>query len=100
MQFIYILTLNQQYYDLANWTAATNQTMEAHFNYLKTLFEEGTMKHVGRTDMPFGNEDLKGFAIFETENEQSANEIMNSDPAVCNGLMSAKLLPYKIVFTK
>lgn len=98
MQFIYILSLNKQYHDLGNWTEATNQTMDAHFNYLKTLFEKGVMKHVGRTDMPFGSEDLKGFAIFETETEESANNLMNNDPAVRDDLMSAKLLPYKIVF--
>ena len=100
MQFIYILNLNKQYHDLANWTEATNQTMEAHFNYLKTLFEQGTMKHVGRTDMPFGDEDLKGFVIFESESEASAQTIMKNDPAVRDGLMSAKLLPYKIAFSK
>ena len=98
MQFLYILTLNTKFHDLKNWTEETNQMMGAHFNYLKTKFEEGIMKHVGRTDLDFGNEDLHGYAVFEAENEETARNIMNSDPAVSGGLMGAKLLPYKIVF--
>ena len=58
------------------------------------------MKHVGRTDMPFESEDLNGYAIFETESSESANTIMQNDPAVRDVLMSAKLLPYLIVFQK
>jgi uncharacterized protein len=98
MQFLYILSLNPQYHDLKNWTEQTNETMGLHFNYLKKKFEEGVMKHVGRTDLDFGHEDLHGYAVFEAENEGAAQKIMNDDPAVANGLMSAKLLPYRIVF--
>ncbi len=100
MQFIYILTLNKKYHEQQNWTEETNATMSAHFNYLKDLFEQGVMKHVGRTDMPFESEDLNGYAIFETESSESANTIMQNDPAVRDVLMSAKLLPYLIVFQK
>lgn len=74
--------------------------MNTHFNYLKNLFEQGIMKHVGRTDMSFESEDLNGYAIFETDSNESANAIMNNDPAVLDGLMSAKLLPYIVVFQK
>ena len=99
MQFLYILTLNSKYHDLASWDEAANETMGLHFAYLKQKFEEGVMKHVGRTDLDFGNADLRGYAVFEAENQMAALVIMNADPAVANGLMSAKLLPYKIVFS-
>jgi uncharacterized protein YciI len=98
MQFIYTLTLNAKYHDLHNWNEETNHVMTLHFSYLKRKFEEGIMKHVGRTDLNFGHEDLHGYAVFEAESENAASMIMNNDPAVSNGLMSAKLLPYKIVF--
>lgn len=98
MQFIYILTLNEKFQYPAHWTNEENQTLDKHFLYLKKLFENGTMKHVGRTDLQYGHEDLNGYAIFETESEEHANEIMRNDPAVQGGIMSAKLLPYKIVF--
>jgi uncharacterized protein YciI len=98
MQFIYILTLNAKYHDLHNWNEETNRVMTLHFSYLKRKFEEGIMKHVGRTDLNFGHEDLHGYAVFEAKNEDAASIIMNNDPAVLNGLMSAKLRPYKIVF--
>jgi len=100
MQFIYILTLNKKYHQQQNWTEETNQTMSAHFNYLKNLFEQGVTKHVGKTDMPFESEDLNGYSIFETDSQESADSIMKNDPAVRDGLMSAKLLPYIIVFQK
>jgi uncharacterized protein len=99
MQFLYILSLNPKYHDLENWNEAANENMGLHFAYLKAKFEEGVMKHVGRTDLDFGNEDLHGYAVFEAETEEAALSIMNNDPAVSNGLMSAKLLPYKIVFS-
>src|SRR3954465_7028267 len=99
MQFLYILTLNPKYHNLENWNEEANQTMGLHFAYLQTKFQEGIMKHVGRTDLDFGNEDLHGYAVFEADNMEAALVIMNADPAVANGLMSAKLLPYKIVFS-
>jgi uncharacterized protein len=99
MQFLYILTLNPKYHNLENWNEESNQTLGLHFAYLEQKFSEGVMKHVGRTDLDFGNEDLHGYAVFEAENQDAATLIMNSDPAVSKGLMSAKLLPYKIVFS-
>jgi uncharacterized protein YciI len=99
MQFLYILTLNPKYHNLENWNEESNETMGLHFAYLQQKFAEGVMKHVGRTDLDFGNDDLHGYAVFEAASEDLALEIMNADPAVSNGLMSAKLLPYKIVFS-
>jgi uncharacterized protein YciI len=98
MQFLYILTLNPRYHNPENWDDEVNQTMDLHFTYLQTKFAEGVMKHVGRTDLDFGNEDLHGYAIFESGSEEAAHQIMNHDPAIAEGLMSGKLLPYKIIF--
>ena len=98
MQFIYILTLSEKFQYPAHWTNEENQTLDKHFLYLKGLFESGVMKHVGRTDLNYGDDNLNGYAIFESESEELAREIMQNDPAVQGGIMSAKLLPYKIVF--
>lgn len=98
MQFLYILSLRPHFQDLNNWTEETNAIQSAHFNYLKGLFEQGIMKHVGRTDMPFDHEDLHGYAVFETETEEQAQHIMQNDPAVKGQLMTARLLPYVVVF--
>ena len=96
---MYILSLTPHYQIDANWTEETNQHLGQHFNYLKTLFETGVMKHVGRTDMPSAHEDLHGYAIFEAADVGAATAIMNNDPAIVNGIMTAKLLPYIIVFS-
>ena len=100
MQFLYILTLNEKYHDSNNWTEETNTLLGLHFNYLKDNHEKGVMKHVGRTDLPYGDNSLHGYVIFEAENEAAAHSIMNNDPAVSSGIMRAQLLPYIIVFGK
>lgn len=98
MQFLYILTLHEKFHDSNNWTEETNTQLGLHFNYLKDKYEKGVMKHVGRTDLPYGDSSLHGYVIFEAENEAVAHSIMNNDPAVSHGIMHAKLLPYIIVF--
>lgn len=98
MQYLYILTLSEQYRNPANWTEDINRIQGEHFNYLKALFEKGVMKHVGRTDVSFDSSDLHGYAVFEAENEAAAISLMSGDPAISNGIMTARLLPYKIVF--
>lgn len=98
MQFMYVLTLTDYYRNDSNWTEETNQRLGEHFNYLKSLYEQGVMKHVGRTNLPSAHEHLHGYAIFETTDEVSAAHIMNSDPAVIHGIMTAQVFPYIIVF--
>ena len=69
MQFIYILTLDKKYHDLKNRSEETNTIQGGDFNYLKSLFERGVVKHVGRTDLDFGDDNLHGCAIFEARDE-------------------------------
>jgi uncharacterized protein YciI len=95
-QFMYILHLTPHYMQLSNWGEESNATIGNHFNYLKDLHAKGVMKMVGRTDLSIEDNDNHGIAIFVAENEDAALEIMNNDPAVVNGLMTAKLYPFSI----
>ena len=65
-----------------------------HFAYLEALTKQGVMLLVGRTQD--NSPDTMGLAIFQSESEAQARAIMNTDPAVKNGVMRAKLFPFKI----
>ena len=66
-----------------------------HFAYLQDLKSRGAIILVGRTLTT--DENTIGLAIFRAESERDASQIMNSDPAVKNGVMTATLYPFKIV---
>ena len=65
-----------------------------HFAYLQALVVEGTVLLAGRTL----NEDASSFGlcIFRAEDEASARGLMEGDPAVQYGVMSATLFPYRV----
>lgn len=96
MQFMYVLQLTEKYRVLSNWGEESNNVIGVHFNYLKDLHAKGVMKLVGRTDLSIEEPDNHGIAIFVADSEEAAREIMNNDPAVVNGLMTAKLYPFSI----
>ena len=96
MQFMYVLQLQEHYRNQANWTDETNKIIGEHFNYLKTLHERGVMKLVGKTNYEIDNDENRGYAIFEAESDEQANEIMNNDPCIVKEVMTAKLHPFNI----
>lgn len=69
-----------------------------HFAYLKDLTEKGVMILMGRTQN--NDETTFGIAIFEAEDEAAARAIMENDPAVKNGVMTATLYPYKVALMR
>ena len=46
------------------------------------------------------DESTFGNAIFEAEDEATARMIMENDPAVKNGVMTATLYPYKVALMR
>jgi uncharacterized protein YciI len=75
-------------------TAEEAEIVSQHFNYLKDLMEQGVVILAGRTLSI--DEDGMGIVIFRAESEDAARAIMANDPAVRQGVMSAKLFPYRI----
>jgi uncharacterized protein YciI len=69
-----------------------------HFAYLKDLTENGVMILMGRTQN--NDESTFGIAIFEAEDVSAARKIMENDPAVKNGVMTATLYPYKVALMR
>ncbi len=65
-----------------------------HFSYLKRLMDEGIVILAGRTL----NTDTSGFgrAIFNSESEEAAHQILLEDPAVKNNVFKSEIFPYRI----
>src|SRR5215469_6715110 len=66
-----------------------------HFAYLQRLTAEGVAILVGRTLTI--DQDSMGIVIFTARSEDEARALMEADPAVSKGVMSAKLFPFRIV---
>jgi uncharacterized protein YciI len=72
-------------------TPEEDESVSSHFAYLKDLTEKGIMILMGRTQNK--DESTFGIAIFEAEDEAVARTIMENDPAVIHGVMTATLYP-------
>ncbi|MCP4536627.1 MAG: hypothetical protein GY832_05730 [Chloroflexi bacterium] len=70
------------------------EIVSQHFGYLKDLTERGVVILAGRTLNT--DESTFGTVIFKAQSEKAARQVMESDPAVKNGVMRAKLYPYRV----
>jgi len=93
--FLYRLQLVRKDLLQTGPTAAEQAVTAEHFAYLKDLHGKGVIIFVGRTLTT--DADAMGLAVFRADSEDAAREIMNNDPAVKKGLMTATLYPFKIV---
>lgn len=93
-QFLYRLQLIPRLLDEANWTEKENNIVSTHFHYLQSLLQEKKVKMAGRTL----NEDSTAFGIviLEVKSEEEAVRMMQNDPAVKEGIMTAELFPFRI----
>lgn len=96
-QFLYLLKPARPGM-LTQSTPEEDETVSRHFAYLKELTVRGVMILVGRTQN--ADETTFGIAIFEAEDETAARKIMENDPAVQRGVMTATLYPYKIALMR
>ena len=97
-QFLYFLKPTRLGMVTDGPTPEEAETVSRHFAYLSDLTEKGVMILVGRTQN--SDESTFGIAIFEAEDESTARTIMENDPAVVGGVMSATLYPYKIALMR
>jgi uncharacterized protein YciI len=66
-----------------------------HFAYLQDLNTQGVVILVGRTLNT--DENTMGLTIFRAESEDTARQMMNGDPAVKKGVMTATLYPFRVI---
>lgn len=70
---------------------------EKHSPYLAGLLEAGTLILAGPT---WGGALDDGVAVFEAPDRESAEAIMNADPAVASGLMRGELRQMRISYLR
>jgi uncharacterized protein YciI len=96
-QYIYVLKPTRLGM-LIESTPEEDEIVGRHFDHLKALNEQGVMILVGRT---LNTDDTTfGIVIFEAEDESAARQIMESDPAVIGGVMTAALYPYRVALMR
>lgn len=93
-QFIYVLKLIPRLLDEDNWTKTEEDIVGRHFSALQSLQKDGRLILAGRTlnDDP----DSFGIVILQVESEDEAKILMENDPAVREGIMTAKIYPYSV----
>ena len=97
-QFIYVLKLIPALLKEENWTEKEEAITVRHFRKLQSLLKEGKLILAGKTDGL--DENTFGIVIFEADSEEEARSIMESDPAVAEGIMKAELFPYRVALIK
>ena len=97
-QFIYVLKPTRLEMLTEGSTPEEAATVSRHFKYFQDLTAKGVMILMGRTQN--NDESTFGIAIFEAEDESTARKIMENDPAVIGGVMTATLYPYKIALMR
>ncbi len=97
-QFLYLLKPARLGMVTEGPTPTESETVSRHFAYLTDLTNKGVMILVGRTQN--NDESTLGIAIFEAEDESTARNIMENDPAVKGGVMTAELYPYQIALMR
>ena len=93
-QFLYRLQPTRLEMLTAGPTPQEAETVGRHFAYLQDLAAKGIVLMAGRTL----NEDAEtfGLCVLQVEDETAARRIMEADPAVREGVMSARLFPYRV----
>ncbi|MCZ8537797.1 YciI family protein [Paenisporosarcina quisquiliarum] len=98
LQFLYQLKLIPSLLEEANWTDQENNIVQKHFEELQHLKAIGKLILAGRTlEM-----DSSGFGIviLEVDSEDEARTLMENDPAVKEGIMTATLFPYRVALIR
>lgn len=76
-------------------TGVEQAVVAEHFAYLQDLNVKGAVILVGRTLTT--DENTMGLTVFRAESEDAARQVMNGDPAVKKGVMTATLYPFKVI---
>jgi uncharacterized protein YciI len=93
-QFIYRIQPTR----MAMLTGAPTETearvVAEHFQYLQDLTRRGVVLLAGRTLT--ADDDAFGIVVLEAESEAAAGHLMACDPAVAQGVMRARLWPFRV----
>lgn len=97
-QFIYVFdpVRPEMVTDPDAWTEEDTRIGQAHFAYLKSATEEGTVILAGRSLDGQG----PAVVVLEATSETAARQFMENDPFVAGGLMRASLHPFRAALVR
>ena len=75
-------------------TDAEIAAVDDHFHYCQRQVAEGRMLLAGRTVGALS--ETIGIAILSAVSDAEAEELVQNDPAIINGVMTAELQPYRL----
>jgi len=93
-QFIYQLRPTRMEMLSEGPTEREAAVVAEHFAYLQDLLGQQVVLLAGRTRTT--DEQTFGIVVFEADSDGSARQIMENDPAVNEGIMSARLFPFGV----
>ena len=97
-QFLYLLRLIPSLVNPENWTPREEEIVQRHFARLQTLLRAGKLLLAGKTEGI--DEGTFGIVILEAESREEARALMESDPSVAEGIMTAELFPYRVALMR
>ena len=97
-QWLYVLKLVPRLHDDKAWTKDDERVIGEHFRHLQRLVAERTVVLAGRTTE--AGDRTMGLVIFEAADEAAARALMQADPAVKGGIMTATLHPYAVALQR
>jgi uncharacterized protein YciI len=95
-EYLYLLRLKRPALLSEGPTAEEAASRQRHVDYVKGLQENGTLILAGRAHTE--PERSFGLVVFRALDDSAAQAIMQSDPAVVEGLMTAELFEFPVVF--
>ncbi len=93
-QFLYRIRPNRTAMLVEGPTEREAAIVGEHFRYLEKLVADAVVLMAGRTLNP--DERCFGIVVFMASSESAARELMDGDPVVKEGVMSAELFPFKV----
>lgn len=93
-EYVYTLILVDRLFKEDQWTQKDEAIVSRHFAHLIQLEKEGKLIMAGKTANVDPN--TKGFVFFQAKNDEEANNIMTSDPAIMEGIMTGTLQEYNV----
>jgi len=79
-------------------TEVEKDAVAAHFEYLQGLGESGVVRLAGRT-LETGAQTF-GLVVFTADSEVEAQKLVDDDPALRAGIMTAELFPFRIAIDR
>lgn len=96
-QFLYTIKAAREAMLTAGPDAREAEVLRRHLVHLEKLTADGRLILAGRTQD--ADEFTFGIVIFYADSIEAARTIMMQDPAVAEGVMIARLHPYKVAFS-